>query len=207
MRPVSRPLSMVWVAIAGLLLVVWSAVVASSGTVPGWEGAVFRVVNRAPGWLYRPLWAVQLLGVLAVPVAAALAAAVLRRWRLAAAMLLLAPAKLVVELDVLKQLVERQRPGRTEAGAVLRDVPSAGLSYPSGHAIVAFGLAVLLAPYLGRRGQVVVFLLAVGVGLARIYLGAHNPLDVVGGAGAGLVLGALLTLLVGVRRRTPVSSG
>jgi membrane-associated phospholipid phosphatase len=27
-------------------------------------------------------------------------------------------------------------------------------------------------------------------GLARMYVGAHNPLDIVGGAGLGLVVGA-----------------
>ncbi len=33
-------------------------------------------------------------------------------------------------------------------------------------------------------------------GVARIYAGAHNPLDVVGGAGLGLVIGAPLYLLL-----------
>jgi len=36
-----------------------------------------------------------------------------------------------------------------------------------------------------------------------VYLGAHNPLDVVAGAGAGLLLGGLLTLLVGVPAGRP----
>jgi undecaprenyl-diphosphatase len=36
-----------------------------------------------------------------------------------------------------------------------------------------------------------------------VYLGAHNPLDVVAGAGAGLLLGGLLTLLVGVPAAGP----
>ena len=37
-------------------------------------------------------------------------------------------------------------------------------------------------------------------GLARIYVGAHNPLDVIGGIGVGLVIaGVLNALLVGHR--------
>jgi undecaprenyl-diphosphatase len=62
-------------------------------------------------------------------------------------------------------------------------------------------MVVLLWPYLGRTGRVIAVLLAVGVGVARIYLGAHNPLDVVAGAGLGLLLGGLLTLLVGIPQR------
>ena len=50
----------------------------------------------------------------------------------------------------------------------------------SGHAVISFGVATLLAPYLTRRWQVVAYLLAVLNITARVYLGAHNPLDVVG---------------------------
>jgi membrane-associated phospholipid phosphatase len=33
-------------------------------------------------------------------------------------------------------------------------------------------------------------------GVARVYVGAHNPLAVIGGAGLGLVIGGLLNVLV-----------
>jgi undecaprenyl-diphosphatase len=36
------------------------------------------------------------------------------------------------------------------------------------------------------------------VSFARIYLGAHAPLDVVGGVGLGLLVGGLTNLAVGV---------
>jgi len=200
-RRVVRPLGLLWVAAGGVALTVGSSLVAAGGGVPGWERAVFRAVNGLPDWLYRPMWAVQLLGVLVVPIVFAVAAVIARRWRLALALLALPPLKLAVEFRVLKALVERGRPGENEPGAVLRDVPPAGLSFPSGHVIIAFGIAMLLAPYLSRRAKVVAFAIAALVGVARTYLGAHNPLDVVAGAGAGLALGALLTLVVGIRRR------
>jgi membrane-associated phospholipid phosphatase len=49
------------------------------------------------------------------------------------------------------------------------------------------------------------WILVAAVGLARIYLGAHNPLDVVGGAAVGLVLGGLLNLAFGVPVDAPAS--
>ena len=185
--------------LAGTAVTALSAVVAASGTVGPAERAVFAVVNGWPEGLRPVLWPAQLLGVLGVPLLVAAVALALRRWRLAAALVLLVPAKLVVEKDVLKELVHRERPGTTIPGAVLRDVPSAGPSFPSGHAIIAFGIVVLLAPYLRHRWQLALAVcLAVLNGLARIYLGAHSPLDVVGGAAAGVALGAALSLLVGV---------
>ena len=195
-----RPAGALAAAGLGLALLLLSVPFVADGTVPGWEQALFRAVNRRPGWLERPMWVLQLPGVLGVPLLAAAAAAGFRRWRLAAGLVLLLPLKQLVELEVVMRLVERERPGRTEPGAVLRDVPAAGLSFPSGHAIVAVGIATLLVPYLSRRGQVAAVALAAAVCLARVYLGAHNPLDVVAGAGGGIALGSLLTLALGVRR-------
>jgi undecaprenyl-diphosphatase len=111
--------------------------------------------------------------------------------------------KLGIEREVLKELVHRERPGTTIPGAILRDVPSAGPSFPSGHAVIAFGILVLLAPYLRRRWQLLVLLLAVLNSVARVYLGGHAPLDVLGGAAAGVLVGAVLNLAVGVPARSP----
>jgi len=198
-RALAGPMAVI--ALVGVALTVLSSLAARDGAVPGHERSVFEAINGMPDWLERPMWAFQLLGVLVTPVLIAVVLLVLRRWRPALALLLLVPLKLVAERQVLKQLVERQRPGQTETNPILRGVPPAGLSFPSGHAIVAAATLVILWPYLGRTGRIVATLLAVGVGGARIYLGAHNPLDVVAGAGLGLILGALLTLVVGVHRR------
>jgi membrane-associated phospholipid phosphatase len=46
----------------------------------------------------------------------------------------------------------------------------------------------------------VAFVLASLNAVARVYLGAHNPLDVVGGAAVGLAIAAALDLLLDVAR-------
>jgi undecaprenyl-diphosphatase len=83
---------------------------------------------------------------------------------------------------------------------VLRGVHPAGLSFVSGHAIITFAIAGLLALVLPRRWAVVAFVLATLNAVARVYLGAHNPLDVIGGAAVGLAIAAMLDLVLDVAR-------
>lgn len=89
-------------------------------------------------------------------------------------------------------------------------------SFPSGHTAMAFGLATLFtiwayrtgAPWKGRLTFCVMFLLAIGTGLARIYTAVHFPLDVVAGMTAGIV-GPLLiaSLTKRWRRRRDAKAG
>jgi membrane-associated phospholipid phosphatase len=175
------------------------ALVAADGRVGPAERAAFHAVNGLPDWLYGPMLAFQYLGVLAMPLVVAVGALAFRRWRLAAALVLVVPLKLALERAV-KWLVQRERPGTTVPDAVLRGVHPGGLSFVSGHAIITFAIAGLLVLVLPRRWAVVAFVLATLNAVARVYLGAHNPLDVVGGAAVGLAIAAALDLVLDVSR-------
>jgi undecaprenyl-diphosphatase len=182
---------------ASLAVFAICAVIAAGGRVGPAERAVFHAVNGLPGWLYQPMLVAQYLGVLVIPLVIAAAALLWRRWRLAAALVLVVPCKLVLE-RVAKLLVHRQRPGTTVPDAILRGVPHVGLSFTSGHAIITFAIAGLLVLVLPRRWGVVALVLAACNAVARVYLGAHNPLDVVGGAAIGLAIAAVLDMLLNV---------
>ena len=181
-------------------------VLVANRTVAGTDVAVFRRINHWPGWLYPPMWTVQLSGVIrALPLAAA-AAALLRRLRLAAA--LAAATLLKVSLEaVAKMFVQRHRPAETLPDVILRGNSAAhGLSFPSGHAMVIFAITALVAPYLESWWKVLPWALAATVCLSRTYLGAHFPLDIAAGAGLGLFIGSALNLVFGVPTATTTST-
>jgi membrane-associated phospholipid phosphatase len=187
-----------WAVLGGLVVLTVCMFIVRSGEVGSVEEAVFHAINGLPDFLQAPVWLFQLPGILVFPLLVALVALLLRRYRLAAAIALSVPIKLLLERRVVKVLVERQRPGTSVSDAILRDASPTGLSFPSGHAVLAFALAGLLAPYLGRNGKLVVYTLAALNGVARIYLGAHNPLDIMGGAGLGIAIAGALNLVFGV---------
>ena len=70
---------------------------------------------------------------------------------------------------------------------------AAGYSFPSGHTTMAFGTFGSLAVTSGRRWlRVLLAVLAVLVGISRMYIGVHTPQDVLVGALTSIVLIAVL---------------
>ena len=68
----------------------------------------------------------------------------------------------------------------------------------SGHAVMVAAIACVVAPYLPRRWRPAAWVLVALVMVGRVYVGAHNPLDVVCGAALGVAIGSCLNLIVAV---------
>jgi undecaprenyl-diphosphatase len=78
-----------------------------------------------------------------------------------------------------------------------------GQSFPSDHATAAFGVALAVAAFLSLGWGVVLFVVALAIGFARIYDGIHYPLDIAGGLLAAVIgVGVVLLVERGIRGRT-----
>jgi undecaprenyl-diphosphatase len=159
------------------------------------ERRAFRALNQLPGVPYRPTWVVMQFGNMVLVPVVAIVAVVLRRYRLAIAVALVGAGKWYAS-RLIKEWFLRERPAQVIEDVILRDAPTAGQAFVSGHAVIAVAVATVLHPYLSRRWRIVSWSVAGLVCVARVYVGAHLPLDVVAGAAVGAALGSLANLLV-----------
>jgi membrane-associated phospholipid phosphatase len=180
-----------------------SVAAARGNEIPRWEHRAFRAVNGLPDWLYRPLWLPMQLGNLVVGgVVGLVIAGLLRDWALAVGVVFAVVFKLLAErifrARMAPYLLIRQRPGTSQPGAVLRgdDVPVSGPSFPSGHVILMAAVTGVVMSALPNVLPAVPVLLTALVMLGRVYVGAHNPLDVTAGLGLGMVVGGALELVL-----------
>jgi len=181
---------------------VLTRVVLHDGGVARWDEHVnaWLAAHRTPFRTHLSLIGSIVSGGVVLPIIAGLtafAAAVMRKWRLAAFLVFVLAVE-SASYRITTLVIHRHRPRVPR----LEDLP-VNASYPSGHTAASIavycGLALLLTSLVKNRGfRIVIWgaaLLIVAFDVsARLYRGMHHPLDVVGGIVVGVAAVCLLVL-------------
>ena len=174
---------------AGVALFAWSRRLVVDGEVPPEEERVFRWANEAPDAIRAPVRAVMQMGTFGTVPAVAAVALLAGRRHLAGAVGLGGTAAWLLAKQA-KPLGGRARPEKLLPDVRIREPIAGDLGWVSGHTAVATTIAV--TSWRSVPGWARPLLLGgVGAtGYGRMYVGAHLPLDLVGGAGLGLAISA-----------------
>ena len=191
--------------IAALAVLALSSMLVSDQRFVRGEAALFEAVNEWPRWIGGPLELVMHIGTIGAGLVLIAAVAVTHLPQRPRPVVAVTVATFVGWRldDVVKEIIERPRPAVLPFGAIVRD-HATGYGFPSGHTTLAFAFATVLHPLLPRRVRWIPWAVATAVGLARMYVGVHWPMDVIGGAALGIAVGAAANALTGSHyRRRP----
>ena len=187
-----------WLLGIGLIVLAITMNLARAEELPEWEEAVFRWVNGLPDVLYPVIWPLMQYGTfITIPIVFVLG--LLTHHRRFAGVSLVVGVGIYYLAKAIKVVVDRGRPGAELVGELeLRGIGKLGYGFPSGHATVSAALAVIASAYLPPLWGRISVALAVIASFGRVYVGAHLPLDVLGGAALGVVVAATVNLIIGV---------
>lgn len=176
-------------ALAVFLFVI-SAVLSRGAAMQGWETDVFLWIYGWPDALRPVFFAVTQLGTIYTFFTLVIAFLCLKRFN-AVVRVLLSGLMAYLAAGFAKDIWGRARPHEFLADVVNLDYTVRGPGFPSGHMALATALAFVVGRYVPTRFRWMLAVLVACIGLSRLYLGIHAPLDIVGGFAIGWAAYAL----------------
>lgn len=167
----------------------------------GWfdsiEKPVFHFFNQLPGFLSVPFYIATQFGSFG-SVALWFAAAWYLVSRRAAFVLLVGGFLAWLGAKIAKSYVHRGRPQSfLHHINLFHNHMYTGYGFPSGHSTFSAACATILYYQLKPSQRKYLLGIVLAVGMSRMFLGAHFPLDVVGGWALGASIGAVVSLVAG----------
>jgi undecaprenyl-diphosphatase len=153
-------------------------------TLTGNESRIFFDIYHWPQWLHPVFYVVTQAGSAGALLAVGFAF-ILRKMHRIALKVYINGALAYVMVTVAKEIIQRPRPAALLANITTHDYLAAGPGFPSGHTAVSTAMALTIWPLLPRGIRPVILLWPLLVGLSRVNLGVHAPLDIVGGFAVG----------------------
>jgi len=171
-----------------------SSVMAWSRSLTGWEHTVFSVINGVslPHWvaeqvakpLSNAVWGILGLIVILLLVPRYRA----RAWRYG-----VTAGSAYVLAAVIEHVIDRPRPAGITHDVILR-AAQGGPGFPSGHVAVLTALCLAVWVLVSWPWRIALAVLITAEAWARVYLGVHLPLDVIGAFGVGCIIVAVFHL-------------
>lgn len=180
----------------GMLLILFGWFYAKSGQISGVEEMIFRRLNDLPVLIAGIFLLITVFGSIGISWIVSIVLLANRRYAFAiqlwlAAMLAWWGAKFIKGFHV------RMRPYDILSNVHVTDIRDTAWGYPSGHMAVATAAAMIIGQRLSPTGRRWLYLIVGLIGISRIVVGMHAPLDVLGGFGIGLLIGSIVNYLTG----------
>lgn len=181
MKKLTHPTSQL---IAATLLFVLSVLLSRGADMHPWEVTLFEWIYGWPDALRPVFFSVTQLGSIHTLFVLVVAFLALRRYN-AVVRILLTSLLAYLAAGFAKDIWGRARPHELLSNIENLDYIVRGPGFPSGHMALATALALVVGRYIPKKFHWLLIVLVTGVGLSRMYLGIHAPLDIVGGFAIG----------------------
>lgn len=189
--------SKTWLYIVGfavaLLVFASSTYLALSHKPTGWEYSWFMATNHySDSWSWL-MMSITFLGSTWGAALSVVAVFLLKMYRLAWRLALTIVGAYGAAY-IAKDVIGRARPEGLFDPLHVRAIEH-GMGFPSGHATAITVITLTILPYLPRKLRWIIPILILAVGISRMYLGVHIPLDIIGGIALGTMAVAFLRIL------------